>query len=234
MVNRIPTWGGSKRVKQWEGQRENISLSHYGCKTLILIMDIKFLHPPLYPDLCPHLMGSSQTHPPSFLQVPWYSNHSVFFVQSWWQTNPPTNWPRWKNNLPGRGNNGGRRKSRWVGGGIRSDATWWIYLQGWIFTLSQTTHHLLKVFLKGCTWVCRPSKLFWNKQKQTCRQLESKKQNNMHYSWPDCIQRLLEEIDNLTHIHWCQIPTHDRSSRYQGEALGYCCMCRCVYPCLCF
>ena len=27
-----------------------------------------------------------------------------------------------------------------------------------------------------------------------------KKQNNMHYSWPDGIQRLLEEIDNLTHI----------------------------------
>lgn len=44
------------------------------------------------------------------------------------------------------------------------------------------------------------SKLFWNKQKQTRRQLESKKQNNMHYSWPDGIQRLLEEIDNLTHI----------------------------------
>lgn len=57
-------------------------------------------------------------------------------------------------------------------------------------------------------------------KKQTCRQLESKKQNNMHYSWPDCIQRLLVEIDNLTHIHWCQILTHDRSSRYQGEALG--------------
>ena len=78
-------------------------------------------------------------------------------------------------------------------------------------------------------------------KKQTCRQLESKKQNNMHYSWPDCIQRLLEEIDNLTHIHWCQILTHDRSSRYQGEALGCSCMsmhlcvslCLCVCVCLC-
>lgn len=54
----------------------------------------------------------------------------------------------------------------------------------------------------------------------------------MHYSWPDCIQRLLEEIDNLTHIHWCQILTYDRNWRYQGEALGYCCvrmpLCTCV------
>lgn len=47
-----------------------------------------------------------------------------------------------------------------------------------------------------------------------------KKKKYMHYLWPDCIQRLLEEIDNLTHIRWRQIPTRDRFSRYQGEALG--------------
>lgn len=50
--------------------------------------------------------------------------------------------------------------------------------------------------------------------------LEKKKKKYMHYLWPDCIQRLLEEIDNLTHIRWRQIPTRDRFSRYQGEALG--------------
>lgn len=43
---------------------------------------------------------------------------------------------------------------------------------------------------------------------------KKKKKRNMHYSWPGC--RLLEEIDNLTHIRWCQI--RDRNWRYQGEA----------------
>lgn len=93
-------------------------------------------------------------------------------------------------------------------------------------------------FLKGCTWVCRPfSKLFWNKQKQTRRQLESKKQNNMHYSWPDGIQRLLEEIDNLTHIFssvsnsnsWQKL----KISRW-GSGLvlyAYVCVCVCLSVC---
>lgn len=101
-------------------------------------------------------------------------------------------------------------------------------------------------FLKGCTRVCRPSRLpvFWNKEKQTCRQLEApqphlhqnkNKKNNMHYSWLGSIQRLLVEIDKLTHNHWCQSLTHDRSWRYQGETLGYCCMCihLCIHVCLC-
>lgn len=44
-------------------------------------------------------------------------------------------------------------------------------------------------FLKGCTWVYWPFRVILE-QTQTCRQWESKKQNNMHYSWPGCTQRL--------------------------------------------
>lgn len=46
----------------------------------------------------------------------------------------------------------------------------------------------------------------------------------MHYSWPGC--RLLEEIDNLTHIRWCQI--RDRNWKYQGEVPEQRGMCICL------
>lgn len=120
-------------------------MSQYGYETLILIKDLKFLHLPLYPDLCPHLTGSSQAHAPSFLQVPW-KPFSIFLCNPGdKQTHQQTDLgEKKKTSLAEAIMEAGER----AGGAIRSDALWWIYLQGWIFTLSQTTHHLLKVFLK--------------------------------------------------------------------------------------
>lgn len=95
-------------------------------------------------------------------------------------------------------------------------------------------------FLKGCTWVYRTSKLFWNKQKQTCRQLESKKQNNMHYSWPDCIQKLFGgnwQPDTHSSVSNSNSWQKLRISRWGSGLAWYVyasvCSCMCISVCSC-